>query len=198
MQSNSDNPISALPLAESTFILTQTQIAQIVQEALLRAQGSQIGRDLDRYVLREDYEALNRELQSLLSDIAKFKIFSDGLRIGELRDEVDFLTAQLSKMRGIKPSGKKSEERIEKLAMTLMYRKNTPLTYAEIGKILELGSRTSDGKKNTREQNMTHLGKKLETMPDKFIVMAGKTRGGKLVKLTAKYFDHLCKECMPS
>ncbi len=145
--------------------------------------------------LEERERVSNAKLEDLLASLRKYKVFSDGIKIEELRDEVDSLNAQMAKMRSMKPPGKKTEERKEKLAVTLMYRKNIGMTYAEIGKMLELGSRRNG--KNTREQNMTHFGKLLEADKKNFVVTDGRTNGGKLVKLTKTYFEHLVKEYMP-
>ena len=84
--------------------------------------------------------------------------------------------------------GKKSDLRKARLAEILVSRKNQPMTFSEAGKVLELGSRTNG--KNTREQNMTHFGKLLEATPREFEISASKM-GGKLVRLTKIYYDHL-------
>jgi hypothetical protein len=66
-------------------------------------------------------------------------------------------------------------------------RGNEPLTFAEVGKYLELGSRT--GKANTRKQNMTVLGKILESESERFQVFESNTqKGHKMVRLSDKYF----------
>lgn len=98
------------------------------------------------------------------------------------QDELD------AKVRGGHKSGKKSDLRKARLAEILVSRNNQPMTFAEIGKVLELGSRTND--KNTREQNMTHFGKILEAAHKEFMVTQSKM-GGKLVRLTRIYYDHL-------
>lgn len=86
---------------------------------------------------------------------------------------------------------KKSDQRKKALANQLMMIKNIGMTYAQIGKFLELGSRKNG--KNTREQNMTHFGKLLEADKKSFVVTNGKTSGGKLVKLTKIYYEHLLR-----
>ena len=58
--------------------------------------------------------------------------------------------------------GKKSDLRKARLAEILVSRKNQPMTFSEVGKVLELGSRSN--MKNTREQNMTHFGKQKKKM----------------------------------
>ncbi|MCK9568645.1 hypothetical protein M0R72_06870 [Candidatus Pacearchaeota archaeon] len=87
--------------------------------------------------------------------------------------------------------GKKSDARKKALADQLVATKNIGMTYAQIGKFLELGSRKNG--KNTREQNMTHFGKLLEADKKSFVVTDGKTSGGKLVKLTKIYYEHLLR-----
>jgi hypothetical protein len=87
--------------------------------------------------------------------------------------------------------GKKSDQRKKALASALISRQNQGMTFSEIGKFLELGSRKNG--KSTREQNMTHFGKLLEADKKSFIVTEGKTSGGKLVKLTKIYYEHLLR-----
>jgi hypothetical protein len=56
------NPISALPIQEEpVFILKASQIREIISQALLEAQGSTISRGDDRYILRDDFEALKND-----------------------------------------------------------------------------------------------------------------------------------------
>jgi hypothetical protein len=65
------------------------------------------------------------------------------------------------------------------------------MTFSEIGKFLELGSRKNG--KSTREQNMTHFGKLLSADKKNFVVTEGRTYGGYLVKLTKIYYEHLLR-----
>ncbi|MHC1688012.1 MAG: hypothetical protein AB9879_09935 [Methanothrix sp.] len=113
-------------------------------------------------------------------------------RIDCLETNQEILFGLIAKLKKISANpGKKSDRRKKALANILASRKNVGLTYAEIGKLLELGTRK--GNASTREQNMTHFGKLLETSTDEFIVTSGKTRGGKLVKLTDAYYEHLLR-----
>jgi len=113
-------------------------------------------------------------------------------RIACLETNQEILFGLIAKLKRISAnSGKKSDRRKKALANILVSRKNIGLTYAEIGKLLELGTRK--GNESTREQNMTHFGKLLETSANEFIVTSGKTRGGKLVKLTDAYYEHLLR-----
>ena len=116
-------------------------------------------------------------------------------RIDSLETNQEFLFGIIAKLRKTAEDGKKSDQRKTALARALVARKNAGMTYAEIGKLLELGSR--QGSKNTRSQNMTHFGKLLEMAPKEFIITESRTQGGKLVKLTKIYYEHLLKEVLP-
>lgn len=117
-------------------------------------------------------------------------------RIKSLEDNQAILFGLIDRLRQASPSGgKKSDLRKRSLANALVSRKNVGMTYAEIGKFLELGSR--NGSKNTREQNMTHFGKLLEASPDEFVVTSCRTRCGKMVRLTKTYYEHLLRGGSP-
>jgi hypothetical protein len=61
------------------------------------------------------------------------------------------------------------------------------MTFSEVGKYLELGSRS--GKASTRRQNMTLFGKILESESKRFHVFDSETqKGAKMVCLTSEYF----------
>jgi uncharacterized protein Veg len=117
-------------------------------------------------------------------------------RVESLESNQEILFGIISRLkRASSESGKKSDLRKKALANALVSRHNAGMTYAEIGKLLELGSRT--GERNTREQNMTHFGKLLEAAPKEFVVTLSKTQGGKLVKLNKIYYEHLLRGDLP-
>lgn len=129
---------------------------------------------------RKEIIRLNEEVSNLerLNDSRALDIAQDRQRL-----------AKLERL-PVKP-GKKSDQRKKLLANALLSRQNQGMTFAEIGKFLELGSRRNG--KNTREQNMTHFGKLLEADKKSFVVTPGRTNGGKLVKLTKIYYEHLLR-----
>lgn len=114
-----------------------------------------------------------------------------GARIADLEARIEDLEKRPAKKAA--PPGKKTEQRMLKIAITLVNRKNQPISYVDISKLLELGSRSADGKRTTRKQNMNHLGKQLEAAQDRFIVKAD-NQGHKYAHLTKIYYDHLVKE----
>ena len=169
------------PAKEDVFILSSKQIQEIIGQATAPL--------IERIKVLEAAEAFKT--------LASFKVLWD--RIDLLSKSQDGIEANLEGLKRDqssdqrkKAAGKKTEERMMKLALTLLDRGNNPLTFSEVGKILELGTRT--GNKNTREQNMTHFGRKLANSPERFIVRPCKSQGGKQVALTKIYFDHICKE----
>jgi len=70
---------------------------------------------------------------------------------------------------------------LEKLDSVLVSRRNQPMTFSEVGKILELGCRSS--KTNTRRQAMTKFSKILLSKVDRYIISNSKIVNGKLVDL---------------
>lgn len=138
-------------------------------------------------LLREENSVVKGELQALLDDLRKYRVFSDGIKIEELREEVDVLKAEIAKLKGARKPGYKQAARLAKLDQLLLSRNNEGMTFSEIGKILELGSRAIG--KNTRRQAMTKFSKSLD--PKNYEVFASRTQGGKMVKLTREYAKHL-------
>ena len=105
----------------------------------------------------------------------------------EIRDEIKNLRSVKVKQT---PS-KMTEERKDRLAAILFNRKNVPMRFVEVGKMLELGSRSASGKTNTRKQNMYLFGRHLEQDRKMFVVSKCNTSGGKQVCLTKDYYHHL-------
>ena len=175
MQENVAQPISSL--SEKFFILSGDQLQAIIDKALLDARKSMISELDGEYIKRSEFEALKDRISNISGR-------TSGLEAAQ--DELD------AKMRGARKPGQKQTARIAKLEQILVARKNQPMTFSEVGKILELGSRTPSGK-NTRRQNMTLLGKSLEGLSDKFEVFSSKTQCGKMVRLTREYFQHLMR-----
>jgi hypothetical protein len=184
------------PSDEAVLVLTYKQLQDLISpfekrviklERVIELYINPDPRVLD--VMHEDYHALS-DATKLRTDGAK----RYGVRLTDIEERLTDLESSRNANQLKKAAGKKSEERMLKLAITLLNRKNNPMTFSEIGKLLELGSHSADGKKNTREQNMTHFGKRLESARERFIVSPNKITGGKQVHLTKIYFDHLVRE----
>ncbi len=135
-------------------------------------------------LLRDEIIGLRQELRALKTDYTAYREMAERDRALDRQ--------RIAKLERIptKP-GKKSDGRKKALANVLLSRNNQGMTFSEIGKFLELGSRKNG--KSTREQNMTHFGKLLEADKKSFVVTNGKTSGGKLVKLTKTYYEHLLR-----
>ena len=86
-----------------------------------------------------------------------------------------------------KEAGKKTSARLAAVENLLVMNGNEPLTFAQIGRMLELGSR--DGKKTTRKQNMTILGRILAADPRFAVFESNTQKGRKMVRLDDGYFD---------
>lgn len=88
--------------------------------------------------------------------------------------------------------GRVQSARLGKLEALLIARGNEPLTFSEIGKYLELGTRC--GKTSTRRQNMTLLGKIIAN-DERFNVFDSNTqKGTRMVCLTDDYFSRGLKK----
>lgn len=160
-----------LPQSQATVLLPAQDLAAILAE--VRS-------------LRADFDALCR-------DMKKLKVFTNTGKVDDLFEWLSEVDDRVVRLEG-RPAnvGQKTEKRMLKIALVLLSRKNEGVSYSEIGKILELGSRK--GNACTREQNMTHFGKRLEEAKDRFVVSPNKTSGGKLVHLTKDYYEHLRRE----
>ena len=114
----------------------------------------------------------------------EMRLDKHGEYIRELRYPEEKAPAQA---RPAKAAGKKQDIRLNYLESLLISRGNEPLTFSEVGKYLELGSRT--GKDTTRRQNMTIFGKVLAEKIDRFYVFDSNTqKGAKMVCLSSEYF----------
>lgn len=85
----------------------------------------------------------------------------------------------------------KQDARLKKLDHLLLSRRNQPMTFSEVGKILELGSRSS--KTNTRRQAMTKFSKILLSKVDCYRITDSKIVNGKLVRLADGYYEKLLR-----
>jgi len=113
------------------------------------------------------------------------------MKLEDFREDISEVVEKLTSSRVKQTPGKKTEERKERLASILFNRKNVPMRFVEVGKMLELGSRSASGKTNTRKQNMYLFGQHLEKDQKKFVVSQCNTSGGKQVSLTKDYYNHL-------
>ena len=157
--------VSPEPTSEQVYVFSSSQLQDLISHAISEATKP----------LNESLEALQEWQKETELRLDKHSEWISDLKYGKSAGA----------------HGKKSDERKKRLSGILVARKNAGLTYSEVGKILELGTR--QGTKNTREQNMTHFGKVLESANKEFVVTPSKTSGGKLVKLTSTYYSHLTK-----
>jgi hypothetical protein len=111
--------------------------------------------------------------------------------IGKIQDRQDDRLDRLENI-PVKPSEKR-KALLSKLDLLLATRKNQPMTFSEIGKLLEMGIRSLDGK-TTRRQAMTKFSKILLAQGDRYEIFQSKTVGGKMVRLVNDYYLHVLKE----
>ena len=140
----------------------------------------------------QDLATILKEVQDLRSEFERFKKTHSAFAV-RTTNELDELFAKVSQIREDRKPGKLTERRLKKLDYMLTSRSNEAMTFAEIGKILELGSRSTNGR-TTRAQAMTKLGKIIVNKGSLYEVSESKTqKGAKLVKLTRDYYRH-CQE----
>ena len=133
-------------------------------------------------IIRQATEPLLFEIEDLKGRIKS---------IGKIQDRQDELLDRLENI-PVKPSEKR-KALLTKLDRLLASRKNRPMTFSEIGKLLELGSRSPDGN-TTRRQAMTKFSKILLSQGDRYQVFKSKTVDGKMVCLVNDYYLHVVKE----
>jgi hypothetical protein len=141
-----------------------------------------------------DLAAILTEVRGLRADFDRFKKNHTTFAV-RTTNEIDALFAKVDYIQEVRKPGKLTERRLKKLDYLLASRSNEAMTFSEIGKILELGSRSPDKSSSTRRQSMTKLGKILASKPTVYEVTDSKTqKGAKLVKLTKGYYQHCKKE----
>jgi len=142
--------------------------------------------DLD--ALFQEVRSLRSEFDALDADLKRFKVFGKTGQVDDLFEGLANVESRLDRLevRPLKP-GEVHEARLKKLDYLLTSRNNEPMTFSEIGKILELGSRSNGH--NTRRQAMTKFSKNLD--PKNYEVFSSSTQSGKMVKLTNEYANHL-------
>jgi len=172
-------------MSDDTLIAEAINLPQSPATVLLPAQ--------DLATILAEVRSLKADFESLNRDLRRFKVFTNTGKVDDLFESLLELEKRVSCLeKGPAKVGQKTEKRMLKIAMVLLSRGNKGLSYSDIGKILELGSRK--GRTCTREQNMTHFGKRLEEAKDRFVVGPNRTSGGKLVHLTKDYYEHLRRE----
>lgn len=138
--------------------------------------------------LFHEVRSLRSEFDALDADLKRFKVFGKTGLVDDLFDDLSVIEGRLAKLEGRRMSaGQVQKDRLMKLDRLLLARKNEAMTFSEIGKVLELGSRTEE--QNTRRQAMTKFSKNLD--PSKYEVFSAKSQNGKMVKLVKEYYNHL-------
>lgn len=138
----------------------------------------------------QDLAVILNEVRDLKAELAAFKKTHNTFAV-RTTNEIDEIFAKLDR-RAVVP-GERHAARLKKLDRCLSARKNEPLTFSEIGKLLELGSRT--GGKNTRRQAMTKFSKSLD--PARYEIFSANSQNGKMIKLAKEYYDRLRSEVVP-
>ena len=127
--------------------------------------------------LKQSVKALQERLDEVNSTLA-VDIAYDRRRISALERIPLGLTA-------------KQDARLRRLDAVLVSRRNQPMTFSEVGKILELGSRSS--KTNTRRQAMTKFSKILLSKVDCYRITDSKVVNCRLVRLADGYYEKLLR-----
>ena len=157
-------PSDALKDSERLILLARINDLTIANNAL-------------EFELKQSVKALQERLDEVNATLA-VDIAYDRRRISALERIPQRLTT-------------KQDARLKKLDAVLVSRRNQPMTFSEVGKILELGSRSS--KTNTRRQAMTKFSKILLSKVDCYRITDSKVVNGKLVRLADGYYEKLLR-----
>lgn len=157
-------PSEALKASERLILLARINDLTIANNAM-------------EFELKQSVNVLQERLDEVNSTLA-VDIAYDRRRISALERIPQGLTT-------------KQDARLKKLDAVLVSRRNQPMTFSEVGKILELGSRSS--KTNTRRQAMTKFSKILLSKVDCYRITDSKIVNGKLVRLADGYYEKLLR-----
>jgi len=142
----------------------------------------------DYRAILSEVRSLRNEFDALDRDLKRFKVFTKTGQVDDLFEGLSAVEDRLAKIEGRAASPEQiTTARLAKLDRLLLSRNNEPMTFSEIGKVLELGSRANG--KNTRKQAMTRFSKNLDAKD--YEIFSSKTQGGKMVRLTKIYLAHL-------
>lgn len=129
----------------------------------------------------EDVEACNALKYALKA--RREKELSDHEELYDIRGRLTDSELAINRLLGRKEPGKVTDGRLKRTDSILMKRRNEPVSFSEMGKLQEWS-------KETRRQNMTHLGHLYEQLPDRYEVRESKL-GGKTVRLVPLYYKHI-------
>lgn len=117
------------------------------------------------------------ELEARVAELKEWRelLKNDGIHlvrmnIDDIFEALADIDSQIAILSGRPNAGNKQKERMKKLDEFLLSRQNSSASFTEIGKHLELGSKSSDGRKNTRKQNMRLFSFVLARYPQKYII----------------------------
>lgn len=171
--------VNAVPPSEGpVFILTGSQLQEIIIKANQEATKPLEKRLETAFKKIHDLEAQqDRDFDEIAS------------KINEHSDAINRVWKAV-KIRPPSIPGKRTEQRLKMLDIILLG-SSEPVSFSEIGKKLELGSRDSKTGKTTRRQAMTKFGELLEEMPDRYIIHKAKRGNAKFITLVPAYAKHL-------
>ena len=186
----------SVPQQDQLITLTYGQLAEssgaAVHQALQDAQQDQIPTAQDVQDLRDEIEALKRELSKVAGHASDAL---DDVQVAfDTMNEQSKVINQLTHKVRLTPPPKvaaTTEGKLQKLD-TLLLARSEPVSFSEVGRILELGSKGKG--KNTRRQAMTKLGHIIESHPDRYIVRKSDHSNQKFISLVPAYRQHLMRK----
>lgn len=185
----------SVPQQDQLITLTYGQLAELIRaavhQALQDAQQDQISTAQDVQDLRDEIEALKRELSKVAGHASDAL---DDVQVAfDTMNEQSKVINQLAHKVRLTPPPKvaaTTEGKLQKLD-TLLLARSEPVSFSEIGKALELGSRDPRTGHSTRRQNMTLLGKLMASRPDHYIIHKASRGNQRFATLTPEYRAHL-------
>jgi len=185
-----------VPQLDQLVTLTYGQLAELIRsavhQALQDAQQGHISTAQDVQDLRDEIEALKREL-SKVAGHASDALDDVQVAFDTMNEQSKVINQLAQKVRLTPPptATGTTEKKLERLDGLLLAR-SEPVSFSEVGRILELGSKGKG--KNTRRQAMTKLGHIIESHPDRYIVRKSDHSNQKFVSLVPAYRQHLMRK----
>lgn len=183
---------------EQLYTFTGQQLRELIQAAVSEA-VREIKEELEALCsdLRgEDYDPLESltpgiRLRLIEREMRSFRqvIVEKSKQVFEIQGAIRKVGSALSNIQQRVVQSDITTKRLDRLDDLLLSRID-PISFSEIGRYLELGSKMP-GKKSTRRQAMTKLGHIIESHPDRYIVRKSAHSNQKFVSLVPEYRRHL-------
>ncbi|OPY55410.1 MAG: hypothetical protein A4E48_00069 [Methanosaeta sp. PtaU1.Bin060] len=185
--------------SDQLITLTYGLLSEIIRGAVHQAltetrqddEERQISAERDIQLLRDEIEVLKHELSKVAGQASD--ALDDVQTAFDTMNKQSRAINQLAQKTQLTPPPKPTATtagKLEKLDDLLLAR-SEPVSFSEIGKSLELGSRDPRTGRSTRRQNMTLLGKVISSHQERYIIHKASRGNQRFVTLNPEYRAHL-------